>query len=63
MVSRAPARVVVVSFPSRNMRGRIADIAGNYRPEILERSAAEGWRTEEVAFEGETAILVRKGTP
>jgi 16S rRNA (guanine(1405)-N(7))-methyltransferase len=60
VVSRAPARDVAVSFPSRNMRGQLSDIAANYRPEILERAAAAGWGTEELAVDGEVVILVRK---
>jgi len=61
VVSRTNARFVAVSFPSRNLRGRRADIAGNYRDEILERSRSAGWGTEELAFDGELVILVRKG--
>jgi 16S rRNA (guanine(1405)-N(7))-methyltransferase len=61
VVSRVPARSVVISFPSRNMRGRAADIAGNYRSEIVDRAAAAGWTTEELGFEGEIVILLRKG--
>lgn len=61
VVAAAAARCVAVSFPSRNMRGRVADIAGNYRPEILERALHAGWRTEELAFDGELVILVHKG--
>lgn len=61
VVSRMPAGHVAISFPSRNMQGRVADIAANYRPEILARAAAAGWGTEELAVDGEIVILVRKG--
>jgi hypothetical protein len=63
VVSSAPARHVAVSFPSRNLRGRLSDIAGNYRDEILERSGAAGWVAEELAFDGELVILIRKEAP
>lgn len=63
VVSRVPAGHVAVSFPSRNMRGRLSDIAANYRPEILAKAAAAGWGTEEVAVDGELVILVHKEHP
>ncbi len=61
LVSRMPARHLAVSFPSRNLKGRTTDIAGNYRDEILGRSAQRGWSCEVLAFPGEVVILVRKG--
>jgi 16S rRNA (guanine(1405)-N(7))-methyltransferase len=61
VVSRIRARHLAVSFPSRNLRGRSADIAGNYREEILSRSDTAGWRCVELPFPGETVILVHKG--
>jgi hypothetical protein len=60
VVSRTPARHLAVSFPSRNMRGQSADIAGNYRAEIQERALAAGWRTEELGFDGEVVIIVHR---
>ena len=61
VVSRMPAGHVAISFPSRNMQGRMADIAANYRPEILAKAAGERWGTEELAVDGEVVILVHKG--
>ena len=61
LVSAVPARVVVVTFPSRNMRGRSTDIAGNYRDGITHSCAAKGWSCEEMAFPGEIVLLVTKG--
>jgi 16S rRNA (guanine(1405)-N(7))-methyltransferase len=63
VVSRTPARRIAVSFPSRNIRGRSADIAGNYRGEIAERVAAAGWRSEELGFDGEVVILFHREEP
>lgn len=60
VVAATPARVVAVSFPSRNLRGRVADIAGNYRDEILGATRAAGWSCEEVTYPGETVFLVTK---
>jgi 16S rRNA (guanine(1405)-N(7))-methyltransferase len=60
VVSRVKARWVAVSFPSRNMQGRVADIAGNYRGEILERASAAGWRSEDLELDGESVLLVHK---
>jgi 16S rRNA (guanine(1405)-N(7))-methyltransferase len=55
------ARWVVVSFPSRNLRGRSADIAGNYLRDIERLCTRRAWEQRELRLEGETVLLVRKG--
>jgi 16S rRNA (guanine(1405)-N(7))-methyltransferase len=60
VVSAVPARVVAVSFPSRNLAGRSSDIAANYREGIRASAAQAGWGCEEMSFPGETVLLVTK---
>jgi hypothetical protein len=62
-VASVPASWVVVSFPTRNLAARRADIIGNYEPEIRERAAASGWSVSAAGVTGEAALIVRKEQP
>ena len=62
-VASVPACWVVVSFPTRNLASRRADIIGNYEPEIRARAAERGWPVSSAGVEGETALIVRKEPP
>jgi 16S rRNA (guanine(1405)-N(7))-methyltransferase len=59
-VHAVPASWVVISFPTRNLASRRADIAGNYEPEIRENAAAAGWEVLAAGTPGETALAVHK---
>jgi len=60
VVEATPARWVVVSFPTRTLASRAADIIGNYEPDIRARAAARGWPVGAAGVAGETALIVRK---
>jgi hypothetical protein len=62
-VASVPATWVVVSFPTRNLAARRADIIGNYEPEIRERAAESGWSVSAAGVTGEAALIVRKEKP
>ena len=62
-VAAVPASWVVVSFPTRNLAARRADIVGNYEPEIRARAAERGWEVSAAGVAGETALIVRKEQP
>ncbi len=62
-VASAPAAWIVVSFPTRTLASRAADIAGNYEPEIRARAGERGWQVSAVGVSGETALIVRKEPP
>jgi 16S rRNA (guanine(1405)-N(7))-methyltransferase len=57
----APSAWVAVSFPTRNLRGRPSDMAGNYDGQIFERCAEKGWRCERLDVPGEAVVLIGKG--
>ena len=59
-VESAPGRFIAVSFPTRNLRGRQVDIAGNYLQTIRQRVAARRWRLTELETETERVLLVEK---
>ncbi len=62
-VAAVPAAWVVISFPTRNLASRRADIIGNYEPEIRAAAAARGWQVAQAGVASETALIVRKEPP
>jgi 16S rRNA (guanine(1405)-N(7))-methyltransferase len=62
-IESAPTAWVVVSFPTRNLASRRADIIGNYEPEIRAKAAARGWPVAEAGVASEVALIVRKEPP
>jgi 16S rRNA (guanine(1405)-N(7))-methyltransferase len=62
-VEAVPAAWVVVSFPTRNLASRRADIMGNYEPEIRAEAAGRGWQVAQAGVASETALIVRKEPP
>jgi len=61
VVEEARVRWMIVSFPTRNLASRRADILGNYEPVLAERCAARGWRISTVELPAEVFLLIRKG--
>lgn len=62
-VAAAPAAWVVVSFPTRNLASRRADIIGNYEPEIRARALERGWPVAAAGVPSEAALIVGKEHP
>lgn len=61
VVLQAPAAWVVVTFPTRNLASRRADIAANYLDEIRSGCAEAGYSQREAAFDTEHVVLIGKG--
>jgi hypothetical protein len=59
-VMDVPARHVAVSFPTRNLKARRVDIAGNYEAALRAQAANQGWAVSECSVPSETVFVIRK---
>ena len=60
VVEHTPSRWVAVSFPTRTLVSRRADILGNYDKAIFSRAGSLGWAIERLDFDTEIVLLIKK---
>jgi 16S rRNA (guanine(1405)-N(7))-methyltransferase len=60
VVEAAQANWIVVSFPTKNLRGQFADIVANYESHILSKSVSQAWQCFRLNFASETVLLIDK---